>query len=188
MTNSNEASPASNIGRSIRSRLSVHCRKYDLASLLGEKAYPPPSSRRDDIRSALDRALTQSLDILADTTSLDEGSLTFAPTVMSLDEVTQRPNNNPALDCIIDWTHCSKVQVTLQPIDSLITFPPDRTYWLAGLSGTLGLSLCEWMVRHGAKYIVISSRAPDVDRVWLEEMEAEGAVVAVQTWYVVSWE
>lgn len=188
MTNSTESSPASNIGRSIRSRLSAHCRKYDLASLLGEKAYPPPSFQRDDIHSALDRALAQSLDILADTTSLDGGSLVFSPTVIGLDEVAQRPSNNPALDCIIDWTYCSSVQVTLQPIDSLITFPPDRTYWLAGLSGTLGLSLCEWMVRHGAKYVVISSRAPSVDRVWLEEMEAQGAVVAVQTWYVVSWE
>lgn len=186
MTNSTSVESAANIGRSIQSQLPVHCRKYDFHSLLGGAAHPPPSSQGDDIRRALDRALAQSLCILTGTTVNEKIGLSSSLTVLSPDEATQRSNNSPAPDCIINWANCSEVQVALQSIDSIITFSPDRTYWLAGLSGTLGMSLCEWMVRHGAKFVVISSRAPKVPKAWLEEMEAQGAMVAVQPWYVQS--
>ncbi|KAI0469975.1 polyketide synthase-like protein [Xylariaceae sp. FL0804] len=45
------------------------------------------------------------------------------------------------------------------------------TYWLAGLSGSLGLSLCQWMVRYGARFVVIS------------RMAALGVVVKIRAWY-----
>jgi len=56
---------------------------------------------------------------------------------------------------------------------------PDRTYWLVGLSGSLGLSLCDWMIRNGARYLVITSRNPKIDPAWLKNAERRGAIVRI---------
>lgn len=52
-----------------------------------------------------------------------------------------------------------------------------------GLTGGLGLLLCEWMVQHGAKYVVPSSRTPKVDGRWRRNMEAVGAVIKICSRY-----
>jgi hybrid polyketide synthase/nonribosomal peptide synthetase ACE1 len=50
---------------------------------------------------------------------------------------------------------------------------------MAGLTGSLGLSLVEWMVGQGARYIALSSRNSKVDEAWLQAIEAQGATVAI---------
>lgn len=61
---------------------------------------------------------------------------------------------------VVDWTVYDQVLTTVHPVDSFPIFSSTKTCWLAGLSGSLGLSLCRWMVLHGARYVVISRRAP----------------------------
>ncbi|KAJ8123396.1 hypothetical protein ONZ43_g647 [Nemania bipapillata] len=51
---------------------------------------------------------------------------------------------------IVEWKPDNIIPVLRQPIDSQRVFAQDKTYWLAGLSGALGLSLAEWMVSRGA--------------------------------------
>jgi hybrid polyketide synthase/nonribosomal peptide synthetase ACE1 len=53
--------------------------------------------------------------------------------------------------------------------------PWDHTYLLFGLSGELGRSLATWMVRHGARHIVLTSRHPVVDEEWVRHLNAQGA-------------
>ncbi|KAK2007074.1 beta-ketoacyl synthase domain-containing protein [Colletotrichum eremochloae] len=83
---------------------------------------------------------------------------------------------------VLEWplsSSSSSVPVGVSRLDSRMLFKSDKTYWLAGLTGTLGLSLCNWMVEHGAKHVVITSRSPKVDPTWLATQNAKGANVQV---------
>ncbi|KAI1478194.1 putative hybrid NRPS/PKS enzyme [Daldinia eschscholtzii] len=81
---------------------------------------------------------------------------------------------------IIDWNISSNaLPVQTIPVGNHIRFKADKTYWLVGLTGGLGLSLCEWMAQHGARYLVVSSRSPKVDKRWLKKMKDLGVTVEV---------
>jgi len=56
-------------------------------------------------------------------------------------------------------------------------FRPDRTYWLAGLSGTLGRSLADFLVSNGARHIALSSRSPKIDEEWVQWHKKRGVEV-----------
>lgn len=98
--------------------------------------------------------------------------------VAALNSITQRAS-------VIDWqTTKGSIPVTVRPIDSKLRFAGDRTYWLVGLTGDLGLSLCEWMVRMGARYVALTSRNPKINARWLEKVEIMGATIKVISKYV----
>ncbi|KAJ1323526.1 hybrid polyketide synthase [Microdochium nivale] len=82
-------------------------------------------------------------------------------------------------DAIVDWQTPRNALVEIQPVELGLKLRPDRTYWLQGLSGSLGLSLAEWMIKLGARYLVISSRSPRCDPEWLQEMAIQGATVKI---------
>lgn len=84
---------------------------------------------------------------------------------------------------LIDWKTGPTVSIEIQPIETQVTFKSDHSYWLVGLTGGLGLSLCEWMSQQGARYIVISSRNPKVDQRWLDKMKSLGVNVMVAAKY-----
>lgn len=75
----------------------------------------------------------------------------------------------------------TETQVCVEPVDHQPLFQCDKTYWLVGLTGDLGLSLCEWMARRGARHIALSSRQPNVDCAWLEHFRSLGATVKIFT-------
>lgn len=82
----------------------------------------------------------------------------------------------PKKGAIVDWTVAGKVSLPLVQPDSIPLCRPDRTYLLVGLGGAggLGLSLSEWMVTQGAKYIILTSRNPRSDPVWIAKFAAQG--------------
>ena len=80
---------------------------------------------------------------------------------------------------LVDWKTEEELPVRVQPAPTLVRFPADKTYWLVGLTGGLGLSICRWMIDRGAKYIVMTSRNPRIEHSWLDEVEALGATVQV---------
>ncbi|KUM58253.1 hypothetical protein ACN42_g8908 [Penicillium freii] len=79
---------------------------------------------------------------------------------------------------VLDWRNIT-APISFEPIDKYPMLRADRTYWLVGLSKSLGLSLCGWMIDHGAKHVVISSRSPVLDRSTLHSFAKQGAVVKV---------
>ncbi|KAF1930198.1 ketoacyl-synt-domain-containing protein [Didymella exigua CBS 183.55] len=89
---------------------------------------------------------------------------------------------------MLEWKAKSKVQVCIEPIDHGVLFQCDRTYWLVGLTGDLGLSLCLWMITKGARFIAISSRHPKVDPAWITHFRSLGATVEVLTCDVTEYE
>lgn len=94
------------------------------------------------------------------------------------------PLNQQSLFSIVDWNIEPSIDVKLQPVDARPLFSPEKTYWLVGLTGGLGQSLCQWMIEHGASHIVITSRHPNVDSRWKESMERLGAVVQIIAKYI----
>lgn len=101
--------------------------------------------------------------------------------VLRLQDVSGSPATHTRLS-VVDWT-ASPVQAIVRPIDHGNIFRSDFTYFLIGLAGDLGQSLCRWMVAHGARYIALGSRRPKVDPRFIESLAVEGGatirVVAV---------
>lgn len=79
---------------------------------------------------------------------------------------------------IIDWAS-KDVSAVISTIDSAPLFASDKTYLLFGLTGGLGRSLVEWMAQKGARYIALTSRKPDIDPKWLQQLESDGAVITI---------
>ncbi|KAF4539204.1 Beta-ketoacyl synthase [Lasiodiplodia theobromae] len=79
---------------------------------------------------------------------------------------------------VVDWVADATVPANVQPIDTGANlFKPDRTYFMVGLSGEVGQSITQWMIRHGARHVVLTSRNPQVDPEWIETLEDEYAAV-----------
>ncbi|KAI9369038.1 hypothetical protein BJX61DRAFT_549897 [Aspergillus egyptiacus] len=81
---------------------------------------------------------------------------------------------------ILDWTAVPSLPVRISPASSLVRLNAHKTYLLAGMSGDLGQSVCHWMITRGARNIVLTSRNPNVDSPWIEEMARLGARVAIE--------
>lgn len=65
-------------------------------------------------------------------------------------------------------------------------FKPDRTYWLCGLSGSLGISLCDWMIQRGTRNIVLTSRNPKIHPDWVTDHAQNGVIIESMPWSVLS--
>ncbi|KAF5675208.1 polyketide synthase [Fusarium circinatum] len=79
---------------------------------------------------------------------------------------------------VVDCTE-SSIKASVRPIDGGRIFKDDKTFLLVGLSGELGQSLCKWMVKQGARSIVLTSRRPNVSQRFLDEMAAISATIKV---------
>lgn len=82
---------------------------------------------------------------------------------------------------VIDWTSSDLLPVRVTSLDSGPLFQGDKTYWLAGLTGALGVSLCDWMVVHGARSVVLTSRSPQVDPDWISSHERNGVTITIMS-------
>ncbi|KAK4222296.1 acyl transferase/acyl hydrolase/lysophospholipase [Podospora fimiseda] len=98
---------------------------------------------------------------------------------VTIDEITS--SNTPMVSgghpVIMSWQDEVPLQVPICPASTLVVFNPDRTYWLVGLTGGLGMSLCQWMASRGARNIAISSRNPVLDETWTREVASSGCTV-----------
>lgn len=82
---------------------------------------------------------------------------------------------------VTDWQEKESLLMTIQPLDLQGIFKPDKTYFMVGMAGGLGLSICQWMIRNGAKHLVITSRNPKVDDSLLEDARRANTAVHVMS-------
>jgi aspyridone synthetase (hybrid polyketide synthase/nonribosomal peptide synthetase) len=80
---------------------------------------------------------------------------------------------------VIDWTQSEFITARIEPFNAVNLFSGDKTYFLVGLTSELGLSLCAWMVRNGARYLALTSRSAIIDESWLIKMRGLGAHIKV---------
>ncbi|KAI2621838.1 amino acid adenylation domain-containing protein [Hypoxylon sp. NC1633] len=165
-----EPSETCSIGSRICSLLPIHCRHEGLHTLFGKEAWDPGDSRMHLVRKSLHEAVQDAM------ASVEEMRLEF-----SIIATSSLPESRTLLaaNTMLDWTTNSCVPVHTRPVESQLQFSNSKTYWLAGLSRGLGISLCEWLVHHGARHLVLSSRRPNVDELWMSRMLAAGAVIRI---------
>lgn len=165
----------------IVAHVSSRCRVVSIADLFDETTWVKPTNGQvvgAGVHSRLARAVKHVQEDRMSTSTVDIHTITIdqiseaSPADLKLDRKTERAT-------VVVWDQSLAVPIKVRPIDEQQLFQDAKTYWLAGLSGGVGLSLAEWMISHGARYIVITSRNPKVSASWLERMAARGAVVKV---------
>ena len=161
-----------NLGPRIASVLPDICQVVNAETLFAKEPRKVSREATKSVSRMLSRAYAHTLEFLdmhkpsmeVDTVSLAEAS--------STDDLDER-------FAIISWSISPPLTVPVHPVDANYLFSEDKTYWLIGLTGSLGLSLCEWMIQHGAKHVVLSSRNPKIDERWLNHVKALDAVVRI---------
>lgn len=76
----------------------------------------------------------------------------------------------------------AKVSLSADTADAALQLNPDATYLVAGGLGGFGLAMSQWLVKQGARHLVLSSRSgasSDEARAGVAAMQAAGAEVTV---------
>ncbi len=174
---SNPVDATNSLGARISASLSPVCEKVQLYSQTGREASPLPPVAPKAIAALMQgvadfAGLSSQLGVIpiAGGAPLDVLPL---PQLLALSHMPGSSGPKPA--SLVAWQTETPVPVSLQPVYMRKDlFRPDRTYWLVGLSGTLGRSLADFMVARGARHIAISSRTPKVDREWVDWHKKSG--------------
>ncbi|KAI3392862.1 hypothetical protein diail_5037 [Diaporthe ilicicola] len=82
---------------------------------------------------------------------------------------------------VVDWRQArsTPIRADLQPVKPEQLFKTDRSYFMVGLTGEVGISICSWMIKHGVQYVVLASRNPNVSQTWIDSMSKLGAKILV---------
>lgn len=155
---------------SIAACLSPKCKEQSATELFGTASRVSSIHTEDSIYRLLQAALQNSNEDLQ-TFDHDKKTSTVALAEFPREAEDVRPFS------VVNWVAAPTIEVQVHPVDARPLFARDKTYWLVGLTQGLGLSLCEWMMRHGARYIVLTSRNPGVDKGWLAKMESLGTTI-----------
>ena len=160
------------LGARIASVLPNICEVESTETLFTKEPRKFPRQATESVLRMLSKAYEHTLGYLKAHKPSPEASIVGLAEASSTDALEER-------FAMIDWSTSPLITVPVQPVDATYLFFEDKTYWLVGLTGSLGLSLCEWMIQHGAKNVVLSSRNPKIDERWLSHMKALNAVVRI---------
>ena len=157
----------------ILSTLSSHCRKETTKTIYSPDAVDTGPSHADilgeTLQSAVEYIQGQDCKNTVEAVSLER---------LISEERTEDPLT------IVDWTAPTSVPARVTRFDIKPLFKDDKTYWLCGLSGALGISLCDWMIDRGVRYLVLTSRNPKIDPAWIEDHKRNGVTIKILLWYV----
>lgn len=131
------------------------------------------TARQEILAAAVTRALSSNL--VASNGDSDALAVRPVSGVADLQEAPEFPAHT-----VIDWRTEHLLTARVRAVDAGKLFTQDKTYLLLGLAGSLGRSLARWLVTHGARHVVLSSRNPEApDARWLAEIGSLGGVVTV---------
>lgn len=165
---------SSSLGARITSSLSQVCDKIQLSRMAAREASSLPETAPQSLVELLQSATSFA------TMFSQLGPIPIAGgapiEVLPLTEVLSTTAPNP--NSLVYWQVDEYVPVSVEPVYMRKDlFWPDRTFWLAGLSGSLGRSLADFLTAQGARYVAISSRNPKVDQEWVEWHRKKGVTV-----------
>ncbi|KAK1141035.1 putative Hybrid PKS-NRPS biosynthetic cluster [Aspergillus melleus] len=157
--------------RRVISGLPVECKIIGVNAIYQQAATSMPDYAMEKFHLALHGAIAHAADILE--------HMEFS----SFDGVAIRDilKSSPSSEIlqVIDWTGDSQVSVQIEPASTQVALNPERSYLLIGLTADLGQAVCEWIIDHGARNVILLSRNPRVNRKWLELQADKGATVTV---------
>lgn len=144
----------------VHAGLPLHCRRETISTIFSSVGWGDAPSSSVDLRKYLERAL-------------DTVSETCVSEIVAIDDFTSgRILENPL--AVIDWSLSKKHPCHVSRLDSAPFFKADKTYWLCGLSGALGVSLADWMIEQGARTLVLTSRNPNISPDWIDDHKRNG--------------
>ncbi|KAK2594097.1 hypothetical protein QQS21_008200 [Conoideocrella luteorostrata] len=170
---------SSRVSQRLLRHLNVACRRETVQSIFGGLKRSLARITKEKFQKVLRDALASIACGLRAAPETDAGNVIGLAYIDTI-------KDHLAYRYIVDWTIGNKVGALVEPVDTHSLFSPEKTYWLVGLTGSLGLSLCEWMIRKGARHIALSSRNPKVESCWLEMIASWGSVVKVATCDIVN--
>ncbi|KAI0476063.1 hypothetical protein GGR56DRAFT_674565 [Xylariaceae sp. FL0804] len=97
--------------------------------------------------------------------------------VVAIDRISSIVSTDLGFTAVVDWNASATISTLVRPLEHRGLFAPDKTYLLCGMTGDLGISVCLWMVEHGARNVVLTSRHPDVSPTVLKYLSRKGATV-----------
>lgn len=166
-----QAPHAAPAGKLIAKCLPPMCASYTAADFYGTAARLPAWVSAESVAETLAAAQD----------GLRSGGLSDVDTplsVLSLQDVPSKSVFGRPLT-VARWS-AEPVSARVEAIDEGAIFRGDRTYWLVGMAGNMGQGICKWMIEHGAKYVVLSSRRPKpLNPGFLGFVESMGARVEV---------
>lgn len=153
-----------------------HVRRTTAGSLFSVKASPLASSSggQQKLRDLLQKALNYAQDKV----SRNQSSLH----PIALEALLEQQVSSDGPSTIIEWNAGTSHLAQVSRLDPGSVFKRDKTYWLVGLSGALGISLCDWMIKHGARHLILTSRNPQITPEWIKNHERNGVKVAIMPW------
>lgn len=158
----------------ISSVLSAYCRKENTRTLFSRTG----TDHSSQSLSALSGLLKTTLD------NIQSESYGHVARTVSLESLARGEYPEDPL-AVVDWTSSStELPARVTRFDTRLLFRGDRTYWICGLSGALGISLCDWMISRGVRHLVLTSRNPRIDPAWVQDHKRHGANVEIFSWYV----
>ncbi|KAL1608555.1 hypothetical protein SLS60_003497 [Paraconiothyrium brasiliense] len=98
-------------------------------------------------------------------------------TTEAQDEV-QSDAYHPAT-AIMNWSQPT-VQVPLRTASHAVRFTANRTYLIVG-SSDIARSICEWMVKKGAKFLIMTSRNTNTVTAWAHDMRNKGVTLRLHS-------
>ena len=102
------------------------------------------------------------------------------PTVLTLSNLSKKSVGKlERLSVVTDWNRETPVKATIRGLEPQTLISPNKTYFLVGMAGELGQSLTYFLVRSGARYIVLSSRNPKDNQHWLRDLRSVGVDIRV---------
>lgn len=155
-----------NVSRTVQECLPAACQRIQMGDISRSEPSNPLATNNNLLAQALEDAVR-----VAATGELPETSSSSIP-AGELSSLSGRRSPTS----IVDWAVEDTLTVRVHPITASRLFSREKTYLLVGLTGTLGLSLCKWMLQNGAGTICLTSRKPKVDEKWLAEMNKLGSV------------
>ena len=157
--------------RTMLSIAPVHCRKETLQTIFSPQGLDTDCTSTEILGQILKRAVASS-----ESQTTDQNIK-----IIGIDDLAGSPRPKDPLT-IIDWTSASRIAVRTTRFDIKPLFKRDKTYWLCGLSGALGISLCDWMIDRGVRYLILTSRNPKVDPQWIKDHADNGVIVKTLSW------
>ena len=132
-------------------------------------------------QAGLSAAITAAYQSYKDVTASSTLQLSSSTTaVVNIREAPERLlANRGRLSIAVDWKREGTVSAIMQPLDARNFFSSHKTYFLVGMAGELGQSLCQFMVRGGARHIVLASRSAANNFNWITELHTSGVDIRV---------
>ncbi|KAE8133672.1 lovastatin nonaketide synthase [Aspergillus pseudotamarii] len=159
-------------GRQVQACVPDRCAIIRWSDIFCSEVSTSAQTNADVLHSLFEKAMANAAELLS------SGTRIYRMESVAPDGCSHQGVQNSYLK-VVDWETNRDVMVPIETASAQTTFNSNKTYLLIGLTGDLGQSLCEWMIAHGARTIVLVSRKPRIAQEWLEMQSTKAAQVHV---------